>query len=97
MLPCLGCSQKSFTWTNHIKISLILKVPKMHFSRLTVKYSIRIFFFFFFFHPEKKRSTKRGVDIVRCKRPQKILLTDIYTKEKKYLFLNFTAMFFVSR
>ena len=70
----------------------------MHFFRLTVKYSTQEKYFnFFFFHPEKKRSTKRGVDLVRCKRPQKILQTDIYTKEKKYLFLNFTAMFFVSR
>jgi len=72
----------------------------MNFFRITVKYtqSGKMFLFFFFFQPEKKRSPKRGVDIVRCKRPQKILLTDIYTKEKKYLFLKFTAaMFFVSR
>ena len=31
------------------------------------------FFFFHFPRLEKKRSPKRGVDIVRCKRPQKIL------------------------
>ena len=47
---------------------------KNELFRLTVKYSTQEKYLnFFFFHPEKKRSTKRGVNIVRCKRPQKIL------------------------